>query len=204
MGNRAARTRRGPLPKEVQIWLRLLFLVVVLLVSQSSLASSFPKRYDSSFKKAQIFLPPGVSWKLLKAQCWQESRLKPNAVSPKGAQGLCQFMPDTWALLRTSYPFLTTPFNPDSSVMAAALYMHRLYREWRAPRSPADRYRLALASYNAGLGNVLKAQKLSGNKTSYPDIIGHLSKVTGPENSLETTEYVAYIMDVWYPTLLGR
>lgn len=39
---------------------------------------------------------PGVDWRLLKAQYYQESHLKPNAVSPVGAAGVAQFMPATW------------------------------------------------------------------------------------------------------------
>ena len=50
----------------------------------------------------------------------------------------------------------------------------------------------ALASYNAGLGNILKAQKLSGNQRKWNDIKKYLSNITG-RNSLETINYVASI-----------
>ena len=36
-----------------------------------------------------------LPWKLVKAQVWQESAFDPSAVSPCGAQGLLQLMPET-------------------------------------------------------------------------------------------------------------
>jgi CRISPR/Cas system CMR-associated protein Cmr5 small subunit len=53
---------------------------------------------------------------------------------------------------------------------------------------------LVLASYNAGAGNILKAQKLSGEKKHWLEIKNHLIKVTG-KNSKETIKYVSVITD---------
>ena len=54
-----------------------------------------------------------------------------------------------------------------------------------------------MASYNAGLGHILKAQKLSGDKPAYADIIRYLQDITGPKNSKETKEYVRKILGYW-------
>ncbi len=69
---------------------------------------------------------------------WKESRFRPNAVSPKGAQGIAQFMPGTAALRK-----LTDPFDPVEAIPASAHYLREL----------SDRFGnlgLAAAAYNAG------------------------------------------------------
>jgi membrane-bound lytic murein transglycosylase F len=68
----------------------------------------------------------------------------------------------------------------------------RLRREWRAPRADADRHDLAMASYNAGLGNLLKAQRACGGAASYRAIMACLPRVTG-RHAEETQTYVARI-----------
>jgi soluble lytic murein transglycosylase-like protein len=71
-----------------------------------------------------------------------ESRGAVRAVSPKGAIGLMQLMPDTWAQLRLRYGLGEDPFDPHDNVLAGAAYLRELY----------DRYGAAgfLAAYNAG------------------------------------------------------
>ncbi|MDI3470648.1 MAG: hypothetical protein OJF62_002711 [Pseudolabrys sp.] len=69
---------------------------------------------------------------------WQESGFNQNAVSPVGAQGVAQFMPET-----ASSRGLDDPFNPLQSVRASA----------RLLRDLIDRFGnlgLAAAAYNAG------------------------------------------------------
>jgi len=69
---------------------------------------------------------------------WKESRFRQNALSPKGAQGIAQFMPGTAALRG-----LADPFNPNEAIPASAHYLRDL----------ADRFGnlgLAAAAYNAG------------------------------------------------------
>src|SRR5687767_9114756 len=52
---------------------------------------------------------------------WLESRFNPNAVSPKGAQGIAQFMPRT-----ASERGLTDPFEPLMALREAASYLREL------------------------------------------------------------------------------
>jgi len=83
-------------------------------------------------------LPPGFFARLI----WQESRFNPNAVSPKGAQGIAQFMPGT-ARLRG----LDEPFNPAEALARSAEYLRVMEREF-------GNLGLAAAGYNAGEGRV--------------------------------------------------
>ena len=66
-----------------------------------------------------------------------------------------------------------------------------------------DRFKLALASYNAGIGHVLKAQSLCDMARLYDEIVPPcLPRVTGTKNSKETIGYTTNIVDRWYPMML--
>jgi hypothetical protein len=73
-----------------------------------------------------------------------ESAGDPRAVSPKGAVGLMQIMPDTWADLRARYDLGTDIYDPRANILAGAAFLRELY----------DRYGISgfLAAYNAGPG----------------------------------------------------
>ncbi len=83
-------------------------------------------------------LPIGFFTRLI----WKESRFRTNAISPKGAQGIAQFMPGTAARRK-----LTDPFDPIEAIPASAHYLRDL----------ADQFGnlgLAAAAYNAGESRV--------------------------------------------------
>lgn len=144
---------------------------------------------------------PGTDWRLFKAQLYQESLLDPTAQSPAGAEGIAQFMPGTWADVSRQLGFgSVSPYVSKYAIPAGAFYMGRLRRSWSAPRPEADRHSLAMASYNAGIGNLLKAQKVAGGANGYAEIIKALPQVTG-HYSKETITYVEriwgfYVMQV--------
>jgi soluble lytic murein transglycosylase-like protein len=71
-----------------------------------------------------------------------ESSSQVKAVSPKGAIGLMQIMPDTWAGLRLRYRLGRDPSDPRDNIFAGAAYLREMH----------DRYGAAgfLAAYNAG------------------------------------------------------
>ena len=180
-----------------------LILVCAFWVSVCSSVSVFSNRYDQEFIKSAFYLPVGTDWRLLKAQCFQESSLNPFAESHAGAMGLCQFLPGTWKDIQKRYPTLANPYDPKQSIMAAAVYMGDLNRGWSFPRPAMDRYMLALASYNAGFGNILKAQKAADDALTYPDIISKLPQITG-RHSQETTEYVHKIVRVHWLRMMFK
>jgi hypothetical protein len=66
------------------------------------------------------------------------------ATSPKGAMGLMQIMPRTWAELRGRYGLGANPYDPRDNILAGVAYLRELY----------DRYGSGgfLAAYNAGPG----------------------------------------------------
>jgi len=178
--------------------LPLLFILGLLgSLSFCTWGSQFPDKYDSQIEDAAGKFLPGVDWRLLKAQYYQESHLKPEAVSPVGAAGVAQFMPGTWADVSKQLGLgNANPHMAEPAILAGAYYMSKLRRSWSSPRPESDRHSLALASYNAGFGNLLKAQRMCGGGNLYKDIEPCLVRVTG-HNSKETETYVRRIWRYW-------
>lgn len=85
----------------------------------------------------------GVDPHLLHAVISVESGHNPRAVSPKGAAGLMQLMPDTARRYGVA-----DRFDPDQNVMGGALYLRDLMLRFD------NRLDLVLAAYNAGEGAV--------------------------------------------------
>jgi membrane-bound lytic murein transglycosylase MltF len=135
-------------------------------------------------------------WKLWKAQLYQESRLNPAAVSHVGARGLAQFMPATWNDVVRETGMAGSPHD-DVAIEAGAYYMAKLRRMWISDRTRFERNELAQASYNAGAGNVLKAQQFCGGARFWHTIQECLPLVTGPRHAAETKTYVARIARWW-------
>jgi Transglycosylase SLT domain len=73
---------------------------------------------------------------------WQESRFNASAVSPKGAEGIAQFMPRT-----ADWHGLADPFDPIEALRHSAHYLREL-------RDRFGNLGLAAAAYNAGPGRV--------------------------------------------------
>lgn len=124
-------------------------------------------RYDRTFQcAATCLLPHRVTWLHLKAQAIQESALNPDAVSPTGPRGIMQFTAATgeeWGLHEEA-----DFFDPSKSIDAGARYMAHLLKMLRSGVTILDRkiepvphsferWQMALAAYNQGIGNLSKA-----------------------------------------------
>jgi soluble lytic murein transglycosylase-like protein len=132
----------------------------------------------------------GPDWTWWKAQLFQESRLDPGAESGVGAAGLAQFMPATWADVSHQLGWGgVSPHVAKYAIEAGAYYMAQLRRVWIEDRSLMEKHRLAQASYNAGTGSILDAQRRCRGRL-WTDIAPCLSAVTGPDNAQQTRDYV--------------
>jgi hypothetical protein len=76
--------------------------------------------------------------------------------------------------------------------------MNYLFSNWKAERPLIDKLMLSFASYNAGLGNILNAQKQMGGARHWVEIKKGLKRVTGRANSRETRGYVRNIIDMGF------
>jgi hypothetical protein len=106
---------------------------------------------DAIIKASQQYgIDPGFLTSLIK----NESGFNPQAISPKGAQGIMQFMPGTAARMGVQ-----DPFDPNQAIPGGAKYIRQHLDEFGGD------YRLAAAAYNAGEGAVRK----HGGIPPYPE-----------------------------------
>ena len=84
----------------------------------------------------------GIPATWIRAVMRAESFSNVRAISPKGAIGLMQIMPETWAGLRQRYRLGADPYDAHDNIIAGAAYLRELH----------DRYGIPgfLAAYNAG------------------------------------------------------
>ena len=113
-------------------------------VGSANARSSAADRWSGLLAEAASRTGLPVVWlhELLRA----ESNGNALAVSPKGAVGLMQLMPATYAMLRLPLNLGADPFVPRDNIMAGATYLRLL----------VDRYGWsgALAAYNGGPGRL--------------------------------------------------
>jgi len=141
----------------------------------------------------------GLNWRMLAALGYQESRWRPAAVSPRGAQGVMMLMPQTATKMGVK-----NVFSPDENIMAGSRYL--LYMKGRIPkriRDP-DRTLLATAAYNIGIGHLEDARIITQTRKKNPDrwadVRANLPRLSDPHwhtrvkrgyaNGRETVQFV--------------
>ena len=103
----------------------------------SEIPAVVANRYDKFIQKAAS--SHQVPFSLIKSVIRAESAFNPAAVSPKGAKGLMQIMPENYKALA-----ITDPFDPEQSIMGGAQYLKSMLQKYDGIVA------LALAAYNAG------------------------------------------------------
>jgi hypothetical protein len=78
----------------------------------------------------------------VRAVMQQESGGEEQAVSPVGAMGLMQVMPETYADLQARYGLGADPYDPHNNILAGTAYIREMYDRFGSPGF--------LAGYNAG------------------------------------------------------
>ncbi len=86
----------------------------------------------------------GIPEAWIRAVMRVESRGDVRAISPKGAMGLMQIMPATWADLRARHGLGNDPYAPRDNILAGAAYLREMHDRYGSPGF--------LAAYNAGPG----------------------------------------------------
>ncbi len=125
----------------------------------------------------------GVSEELIYAVIKTESGFDSSAVSPKGAVGLMQIMPETFKWLTDDilHEYLNEGmlYDPETNIKYGTYYLSRLqgrFKDWDT----------AIAAYNGGEGNV--SEWLSDPKCSDDGIRLNIDNI--PKNFSETENYV--------------
>ena len=116
---------------------------------------------------------------LIAAQIEAESNWNPNAQSDAGAQGISQFMPGTWASVGEDFnkDGKINVWDPGDAIPSQGKYMCDLAAQVEFYLKTGDIkggvVELTLASYNAGLGNVLNA----GGIPNFPQTIKYVQRI---------------------------
>ena len=145
-------------------------------------------------------------WRLMAAQCYQESTFDPRAVSFAGAKGLMQIMPGTADHLGLSRDKL---YDPESNIRAAAKYIAELQQKFSDIRDHYERTNFVLASYNGGAHHIRDAMALAQrdgrNPHRWADVSAYVLKLAQPRyyhdplvkygymRGSETVDYVSKI-----------
>ena len=145
-------------------------------------------------------------WRLLAAQCYQESTFDPKAVSFVGAKGLMQIMPGTADHLGVSRSRL---YEPEANIAAATKYIAELQRTFADIGDHYERTNFVLASYNGGAHHIRDAMALAKrdgkNNHRWGEVAPYVLKLAQPKyyndplvkygymRGSETVDYVSKI-----------
>lgn len=164
--------------------------------------------YDSLIRTHADTL--GWDWRLLAAVMYSESRFHIEARSPRGAAGLMQMMPRTAARYG-----VTDPLDPEMNIAAGARSLGTLIkRYYNVGDDMTERYKYALAAYNAGIGRIddciSLARYLEVDPACWTNIVDHVLPVLaeesvietgavklGPFKGMETARYVDRVIEVY-------
>ncbi len=165
-------------------------------------------KYDHLFQRYSGMAR--MDWRLMAAQCYQESCFDLNAKSWAGACGLMQIMPSTAAHLGLSMSMI---HDPEANIAASARYMSELQEHFSDVGDPMQRMLFALASYNGGYFHIRDAMSLARKHGANPqhwtvvrDYVLRLSQPTyycdpvvkhGYMRGTETVDYVDRIQARW-------
>lgn len=108
-----------------------------------------------------------LDWRLIAAVGYQESHWDPEAISPKGAQGIMMLTPSTASMMGVE-----NPMDAGQSIVGGSQYLWRMHRRVAklSPDIPdQDRIWMALAAYNMGYGHLLDARALTKVRGGNPD-----------------------------------
>ena len=149
-------------------------------------------------------------WRLLAAQCYQESTFDPKARSWAGACGLMQIMPGTADHLGLSRANI---YDPEQNIAAAVRYLAELERNFSDIREHSERTKFVLAAYNGGHFHIRDAMALARkngrNANNWREVESFVLGLSQPQyyndpvvkngymRGSETVDYVRKIHERW-------
>jgi soluble lytic murein transglycosylase len=146
--------------------------------------------YRAAFPTHGPSAPQGAMWALVHGITRQESSFDRGAISHAGARGMMQLMPGTARQeadkMGIVYDGGRLTSDPGYNVMLASHYFQRLVDQW------GGNYVLAVASYNAGTGNVRKwIDRYGDPRSSSVDTLRWIEQIP----FVETRGYVQRVLE---------
>lgn len=186
-----------------------------------STRTMFLKRYNPLRSRRRDVLSPydslmrvyadsvGCDWRMIAAVIYSESHFHIEARSRRGAMGLMQLMPRSMERYG-----ITDPLSPQQNIRAGALLLQTLLkRYYKVGDNMTERYKYALAAYNAGIGRIddcINFAHFKGVDTSYwinvVNIIPEMNDISimetgvvkvGPFKGVETIAYVDNVINIY-------
>lgn len=151
-------------------------------------------KYDQYFRKyAKRYFGPGFDWNWFKAQAFAESQLSSEAKSWVNAKGIMQLMPRTFREIKDKNPSFTDINEPRWNIAAGVYYDGKMFGKWKAKRPLTDKINFMLASYNAGFGTIVKAQKVCKKAGLNENIWRNVAKVAPEVRGWRYKETLGYV-----------
>ena len=145
--------------------------------------------YKATYPTHSGGVASGRAWSLVHGITRQESSFDKAAVSHAGARGMMQLMPGTAreqaGKIGVGYDLGRLTSDPNYNVMLGSAYFQRLLNTWDG------NYPLAVASYNAGSGNVRRWINSYGDPRGNMDIVSWIEKIPFEE----TRGYVQRVLE---------
>jgi len=136
----------------------------------------------------------GVPPAIFKALIQQESKWQIDALSSEGALGLTQLMPDTAIELGLKVDVDSKAderLDPARNIDAGARYLRAEYERMYEGRTELERWRLALAAYNCGHGNLNRCLRRMGKAAKPASVVW---REIAPDAPQQTRRYVRNIL----------
>ncbi len=135
----------------------------------------------------------GISASWIRVVMRAESCGEMCVISPNGAMGLMQIMPETWAHLRLRYGLGVDRYEPEDNILAGAAYLRELYDRYGSPGFRA--------AYNAGPtryeDHLTTGRPLPAETRAYVADVNPLIGVGGAVGTLEGTMLVTAVAREW-------
>ncbi len=165
-------------------------------------------QYDHLFRRYSSTMR--WDWRLLAAQCYQESCFDPAARSWAGAMGLMQIMPSTAEHLGLAPDDV---WDAETNISAACAYLAEIQKSFADIKDRRQRILFTLASYNGGVRHIRDAMSLARkygvDERRWEEVEPYVEKLSEPRyyrdpvvgygymRGRETSAYVRQIKERW-------
>ena len=161
-------------------------------------SKSWTNKYDEHFRKySKRFFGVGFDWKWFKAQAIAESSLRDDVKSWAGAKGIMQIIPRTFDEIQEKNPSFININEPRWNIAAGIYYNNQQYRMWKDISVSDDKLSFMFASYNAGRGTILNAQRVSMEEGYPGNSWNHIEAVAPKVPRWRHDETLGYIKKIF-------